>query len=553
MGVRKDATARNTVKKVKEILKKVGISTIEKDKICHDNFWYSIRVELQELEGVGVNGKGITEEYALASAYGELMERLQSETLVDNLFSAFPHDKEFFSSIDELKEALGKIAYNDILDRVQVNNKKIFEKKKFKDWLADAEVYLPQWFIDMDCMTTGLCAGNTFYEAVSQGIFEIFERNARKKIYDNTLQVKCIDKESLRKLKSWKLLDELEKMGFDWEIIDCTEHGIFPVLGFLLWDNKHENYLFDLGSDINLDICIERCVTEMFQGRKVNFLFYKNMENIYDLYQYKELNNNIEYQKSVLSNKGKAPYSLLFCEKGGEDWNNAFYNESLSNKKVFEKLVAIISKLGKKIYIRDMSFLGFPTYRVFITDISPVINATHYYLEFDDYINHFINNICSIDKCNDKDIIKLINDFSIVEKAPFNNFISIIKRTKGIILDKSEEMLLDNNYVKYLLNKKSGDQEKTYIDLRILAKKYYELRKYIFLMYIDDSSHISSSEKKAIKSLFDDDTIFNSLSYINCPHCEECRFNTRCKINEWKIIYEKLSAIKRKYFTEGKT
>lgn len=179
METRKDSLPQETIQKIEKILKKIGINIIVKEKFNYMNYWHSVRLEIEGLDGVGVNGKGISEEYALASAYGELMERLQSGTLVDNLYSAFQitPNEEYYRTEKELYRGLEQISYRINLQVHALENKKIWKKATYVNFVAHEEVELPEWFIDMDCLTTGLCAGNTFYEAVVQGIFEIFERN----------------------------------------------------------------------------------------------------------------------------------------------------------------------------------------------------------------------------------------------------------------------------------------------------------------------------------------------------------------------------------------
>ena len=79
---RKDCTPRETIEKIKKILNSFSIKVIEKRMININNSFYSVRVELRDFPGIGTNGKGITRDYALASAYGEFMERLQSFFLI---------------------------------------------------------------------------------------------------------------------------------------------------------------------------------------------------------------------------------------------------------------------------------------------------------------------------------------------------------------------------------------------------------------------------------------------------------------------------------------
>ncbi len=83
---RKECKPEETVKKIKKILKKFEINVVEKEIININNSFYSTRVELKEIKEIGTNGKGVTKEYALASAYAEFMERLQSNFLLKSSF-----------------------------------------------------------------------------------------------------------------------------------------------------------------------------------------------------------------------------------------------------------------------------------------------------------------------------------------------------------------------------------------------------------------------------------------------------------------------------------
>lgn len=75
---RKDKLPLETINLIKKILSENKIK-IKESKITNiNNSVFSVRLELKNIPGVGTNGKGITKEYALASAYAEFMERLQS-------------------------------------------------------------------------------------------------------------------------------------------------------------------------------------------------------------------------------------------------------------------------------------------------------------------------------------------------------------------------------------------------------------------------------------------------------------------------------------------
>ena len=73
----KDASPVDTVERIKKILSDNGFSVTERwSEPCVSNC-YALHLDLDGTS-FGTNGKGVTEELARASAYAEMMERVQS-------------------------------------------------------------------------------------------------------------------------------------------------------------------------------------------------------------------------------------------------------------------------------------------------------------------------------------------------------------------------------------------------------------------------------------------------------------------------------------------
>ena len=73
----KEVTPEETVKKLKEILQKIGIDVEEKWSKESSVGTYSLRVAIKGTD-IGQNGKGMTKEFAMASSYAEFFERFQN-------------------------------------------------------------------------------------------------------------------------------------------------------------------------------------------------------------------------------------------------------------------------------------------------------------------------------------------------------------------------------------------------------------------------------------------------------------------------------------------
>ena len=101
----KDNTPMKTILKIRKILSNLGICLIEKKWHNISDLLFSVRLEIAGTE-IGVNGKGITPELCLASAYGEFMERLCNQYLYP-VFAYYQFDeqlaeyKSFYLAPDE--------------------------------------------------------------------------------------------------------------------------------------------------------------------------------------------------------------------------------------------------------------------------------------------------------------------------------------------------------------------------------------------------------------------------------------------------------------------
>ena len=76
----KDAEPAETVKKLKKLLKELGIDVEEKWSKESSVGTFSLRICIKGTD-IGQNGKGMTREFAMASGYAEFFERMQNGML----------------------------------------------------------------------------------------------------------------------------------------------------------------------------------------------------------------------------------------------------------------------------------------------------------------------------------------------------------------------------------------------------------------------------------------------------------------------------------------
>jgi ribosomal protein S12 methylthiotransferase accessory factor len=403
----KAETPERTITKVRSILcDKLGILLEEEDFKSEGGF-YSTRVRIgnQNLSNMdyGTNGKGMTFPYALASAHGEFMERLENQAIIlsrDFAYkdSSFVKSNDRYLSFLKKNQVLLEFQYAPDEEYIDITPENIVDV--FKDiFVPDKEnlytrfqgkriamlpfynltkgtiVKLPYEFIFLNCTSNGMCAGNTPKEAIIQGLSEIIERYILREIYIKGISLPTIPDENfigteiLSKIQCLK-----EKYGKDWTFMikDCSLGKGYPAVGILMVNLKRRKYLFHLGVDPSPITALERSLTEIFQGREI-----ANILDI-DFTIQSEITSNLdikdaEFYKTCTTGTGHYPISILeepsICSFSGFDssWG-------VSDDTDLQKLICLLENEGYEIYIRDVSFLEFPAFCIYIPGITEFRN-----------------------------------------------------------------------------------------------------------------------------------------------------------------------------------
>lgn len=400
---RKDAKPDNTIKKIKQILKDNNIKVKEKYIKRNINNVYSIRLELDNHKGS--NGKGLSLKLAKASAYAELMERLQSNMINKKRISTKKVNKK-----NKLYDSLlykGNKKYKE--DFFKLNNI-YFNTEKILNIKNNNKEEIPINAINSFCHTNGLASGNSFSEAVNQAIFEIIERYTYQELLNSTDKVKNINIEEypINKVNR-KLLNKLNKLGYHYYIKDCSL-GKYPAIGLLLLNKDNTKYSFNMASDISFDIALSRAITEMLQGINIKELNKKMLDRI----SLNELNKKYKYNyksynwlKCFNNNIGYLP-DIFFNLEYSDIKSLSFKNYLTNNDEILNYLKRLIDY---DIYVKDYNIMGFDTYRVYI----PYMTTVDCYDNCDLIINKHYNKLfriyTNIEKASMKEINFFINIF----------------------------------------------------------------------------------------------------------------------------------------------
>ncbi len=556
----KDEKPEKTVEKIIETLKSIGI---ELEEVWNDSKienCCSLRV-IAKGTNVGTNGKGITKEFARASAYGEFMERLQSGLFFykyqsfENDQSVFLHsfapDKKYMTKEELLEDSEWMqpiVSKYGITKETIANQCQMYAASDkiltlpYYSLFEDRHVYIPAAFVEHIYSANGCCVGNTPEEAWVHALSEIFERNSSIEVIKSGKPVPVIKREKLKDFKTVnKILDKIEAEGkYDVEILDYSCGKGFPVVSTRIINKETKGYIVDVGADPVFEIAVERTLTEIFQGRNLeNFSSHQNgqiLNNINETTMADNVTNQLE--------TGNGLFTVDFFADGQEaDDTSSFPDKSdQSNKELLKWIIEKYKALGFNVYIRNNSFLGFPCYKFIVPGYSEsrgerLIESVPTYC-FGDRAAKTLRNIKSATNYELNELL--------MYRAMIKNFIS--RRSSFVLLSglplEISSFFTAQIHFAYAAFK-IGKKELLYSFLKsaITAATNNDDKDYLaavkqWLMFKDGNVdkdkaikviskfYYSKTTKRLIKNI-ENDSLFDEF-LIECKNCDDCRFKEIC-------------------------
>lgn len=390
----KDNDPKSTVEKIQNILKELGVEVHEKWNQSGVEHCHSLILS----GGNGcptANGKGISEDLARASGYGEFIERLQgglffckfqSLSGIDEMnVHTFAPDAKYMT-VDELIKN-GQWMDHIINEYADLNltREGIAEHCRayacteddriltvpFYSLFEDQYVYLPVGFLEQMYTTNGCCAGNSKEEAWVHALSEIMERHSSIEAVTKGTAYPRIPESTLEKFTTVsQILKQIRESGeYDVQIFDYSMGSGFPVVSTRLISRRTHSYRVNVAADPVLEIAIQRTLTELFQG--------KNMQNITQRHDGRILNNvedfppisNVINQLEISGGLYTADYFAdeLTCTKEPAVFADF---SGKTNKELLQYMLDLYRKMGKQIYVRNLSYLGFPSYKFVVPGFS---------------------------------------------------------------------------------------------------------------------------------------------------------------------------------------
>lgn len=579
-----------TINFIRNKLFDVGIFL--KERHYDSDLFYASKVSIcnQGLENLNIasNGKGMNSLYSLASAYAEFLERLQNNMLFDNHFYAtgeflekdicskdfksrvltnktaldFRYDpREYSMNVEESANTYFNF-YNKLFPFIKNKQDLIsFIKKEllydslisipFHSVKTKSEVFLPYEIILAACGSTGMCSGNTKNEALTQGFCEIFERYVGRRIYFENITPPDIP---LDYFDNTDIIEKIKKLyentNYTIKIKDCSLGQGLPVIGFLIIDTQNRKYNFHLGSSLSPIIALERCLTEIFQNP--NGIHWLDI-NLTDF-----SNDNIEKKEYIFLNgnqifaygNGLWPKSI-FSSQSSYDFNGLNNTLNRSDKQDLEFIKQKIYELGFDIYIRDVSFLDFPSYYIVVPGMSeyPILREQYHYLGNVLPTLIKLRNLKNLPEDELKIICNELNqNYYALTLIDFQFQNILLYHSNHDIKDLDIELLI------FMLNYRLGNIEKAIHFISIFLKDknfaaykyYYGIKDYLILIKQQNSeeeileilSHMYKDEAdEIILDMKNPAKIFQYYEWPTCFDCDKCEIISDCKyFNSLKVI-----------------
>lgn len=587
----KDNDPKETVKQIQDILQSIGVEVTET--------WYDSGVEgcysLSVYANGGVpsaNGKGVTKELARASAYGEFIERLQGGLFTYKYQSihripainlhAYAPDKKYMTTEEliacgEWMDSIiwtygqGQLTRNDIAEQCLAyacsDDDRILTVP-FYSLFENKYVYLPIAFVDQIYATNGCCVGNTKEEAWVHALSEMMERHASLKMLTSGKSAPKIPDETLRKYPTVsKILDQIRSnKDFEVDIFDYSIGNGFPVVSTRIISKKDHSYRVNVAADPVFEIAVKRTLTELFQGKNLDNITKRHngtiLKNVSDFSAVDNVINQLETSSGFFTADFFA--DELTCETQAAEFQD---NSAKTNAELLEYMLSLYREMGKPVYVRNFSFLGFPCYRFVVPGFSEALSVrlTEPFSQYA-FADEAAKTLRDAASATNDDLVWMMMHSDSIRGiiGRYNQF----GRISGIPLANGSVGYpltgITRAYASYRLGRLSDaiSYLNTCIDSSLIEesdKVYFQcINRYLQLV----TAGIAQDKIRSIMGKFFTRDVVERMyekldnnmtpydDYLICCHytdCENCRYRSNCAFLDLKEMYKKAGTIYSKF------
>ena len=383
----KDAALEDTIERFQAQLTALGFNLANIDNAAWHNpipHVWSVQIQDADAPMIATVGKGASQDAALASALGKLIERLATndfyanrylgEAIASGEFVHSPNEKWFPIDLEEnlppegiLDERLTQfydptleLLGTDLIDLPSSNMARGICTLPFERQSDNEIVNMPVNIIGNLYTANGIAAGNSKAEARNHALCEIIERHIKNRIQAKHTRLPAIPESVLSRFTSFKMsIEALEAHGFDIRGYDAALGGNFPVVCVTLGLQGSNIRLASFAAHQSVEAALERAVTELALGHSLDEL--KALlapslaaEDINE--QFTPENLLAESTALIASAQLESEPTLAFA-----DWSFCG-----SSEEQFSHLMDLLQAEGADIYIADYDHLGVDCCRIIV-------------------------------------------------------------------------------------------------------------------------------------------------------------------------------------------
>lgn len=440
----KECSPADTVKRARAIMESFGFDLQYEETFTGIGNCYSSRLSLipPGHNLLGTNGKGMTRELCMASAYGEMMERFSNAAmnglhLFDPEFNEICGDQGKFYSLTakEQPDCIRKFKERicATMPEPQIGTKEEILNLQLSELTTDGDhipsypfysvrkkkvEYLPLNLIRTFTGSNGMAAGNTIEEALVEGISEIFERYSQELVIDKGLSLPEIPRSELEKFPHiLKIIDEIERDGnYSVMLLDASLGKGLPVICGICIHKNTGKLGVKFGAHPKMAVALERIFTEGMQGRTLEKFSHMNSITFDNDYAEKRLDHWSTLQCGI----GLMPSNLLIPlpSENFKPWPDCSND---SNKTLAWKMIDKLEEIGADVYLRDTSFTGFPAVMIYAAGISETIQLDWLSLSIIRMLRRYQYILTHLGEADDNDIRTLSSALRLKRSVFVNN------------------------------------------------------------------------------------------------------------------------------------
>lgn len=571
----KDETPAATLQKIHRILNELDIQTeVTWTQRCVQEC-YSNRVVIKGTL-LGSNGKGTSALFCETSGYAELMERLQNRALYSGQYDpGFIKKMGMYWSSDEQLMKMEEIAQMDnaffraFYERMGC--KGYFEQlKALYQWGLSIDeqnhaIMIPYYSLQMNDATyiplglcfsiygsNGMCAGNTMEEALVQGLAEVYERHVGYVLIHDHITPPDVPREVIKQYPElYRMIEEIERTGqYRVMVKDCSLQKGYPVIGTIIINKETGTFGFKLAAHPSFAVALERTLTEAFQGKNLEeFTHYNRIGSD------EQVSHRDNYLNTMKTGHGYHRKEL-FAEEASYPCQLTWNMDAASNSEMLKFMLDLLINQGYDVLIRDVSFLGFPSYSIIIPGFSEFMSVDE--LRGKELITQSMirNSITHLSQANTEEIQRLLRFLKFKSQSLLENDLTNVL---GLPFDRPlPGGYQATNFLMMACHYRLGDYNKAYsmmstiISDKVLENQYYRCIE-SFLEFKSNGMTLKEIHE-CLEKLYDehiahnvieqfgeeDDVIRKLYPKFQCWNCDHCEASKICCYPAVEALHEKI-------------